>query len=55
MFFIYRLKSLKTRVQDARMTAPLFDTKKYTQDLEELYFKVWDRYEKGLPPDHIID
>jgi protein O-GlcNAc transferase len=50
-----KLKSLKSRVQDARLTSPLFDTKKYTQDLEELFFKTWERYEKGLPPDHIVN
>ena len=49
-----RLTALKARVQDARMKAPLFDTKGYTHDLENLYSKMWERYEKRLPVDHIL-
>ena len=52
-FFFFRLKSLKARVQEARMSSALFDTRQYTQDLETLFGKIWDRHEKGLPPDHI--
>jgi hypothetical protein len=35
------------------MAAPLFNTELYTQHLEEVFFAMWDRHEKGLPPDHI--
>lgn len=52
--FSLRLAALKARIRDARMTAPLFDTQRYTRDLEVLLYKMWDRYERGLPPDHII-
>ena len=48
-----RLSKLKSRIHSARMTAPLFDTQLYTHNLEGLYKAMWDRYEKGLPPDHI--
>lgn len=47
------LKTLTNRIQDARLTAPLFDTLVYTQGLEILFTKMWQRYEKGLPTDHI--
>lgn len=48
-----RLKALKARIQASRMTAPLFNTQLYTQNLERLFYAMWDRHEKGLPPDHI--
>ena len=51
--FFFRLKNLKGRVQEARMSSALFDTRQYTQNLETLFGKIWDRHEKGLPPDHI--
>ena len=50
----HRLSALKSRICDARMTAPLFDTQRYTRDLEVLFYKMWDIFEKGLPPDHIL-
>ena len=37
------------------MTSPLFDTKLYARDLEKLFRRMWDRYEQGLPPDHLIN
>lgn len=50
---VARLSLLKSRIQSARMTAPLFDTELYTHDLEDLFKVMWERYEKGLPPDHV--
>lgn len=32
---------------------PLFDMKRYTRNLEDAYFAMYDRYQLGLPPDHI--
>ena len=52
--FACRLFALKERVQEARLKSPLFDTRRYTRDLENLFLKIWDRREKGLPPDHIL-
>lgn len=54
VFFACRLWALKERVQEARLKSPLFDTHCYTRDLENLLLKIWDRQEKGLPPDHIL-
>ena len=50
-----RLANLRSRVQEARMTAPLFDTELYARDLEKLFRRMWDRYEQGLPPDHLLN
>ncbi|XP_065668956.1 UDP-N-acetylglucosamine--peptide N-acetylglucosaminyltransferase 110 kDa subunit isoform X1 [Hydra vulgaris] len=48
-------KKIKLKVWDGRLLSPLFNTQKYTQNLEKLYYKMWRRYEKGLPADHITD
>ena len=50
-----RLMALKKKVQEARISAPLFDTKKYTADLEVLYWKMWNRYSAGMMCDHITE
>ena len=50
-----RLAALKKKVQEARIAAPLFDTKKYTSDLEVLYWKMWNRYSAGMMSDHITE
>jgi len=34
-------------------TYPLFDTPRYTRNLEAAYRAMWRRHEAGLPPDHI--
>ncbi|KAI6647235.1 hypothetical protein LOD99_12232 [Oopsacas minuta] len=49
------LKQLKTRIKAARMTSPLFDTQLYTKNLENLYMKMWKRYENGETADHILN
>lgn len=47
------LKSIRAKVWSRRLTSPLFNTALYTQHLEELFLKMWDRYKNDLPPDHI--
>jgi predicted O-linked N-acetylglucosamine transferase (SPINDLY family) len=34
-------------------TAPLFGTPLFTRNLESAYSEMYDRYQKGLEPDHI--
>ena len=53
-FTLYRLKQLRNRIKDARLSSPLFDTQLYTQHLEELYSKIWKKYNNGEPADHIL-
>ena len=52
--FYQRLNALKARIQEARIKSPLFDAKRYATDMEKLFRKMWDRYEKGLPAEHIL-
>ncbi|CAF4791506.1 unnamed protein product, partial [Rotaria sp. Silwood2] len=47
------LKSIRAKVWSRRLTSPLFNTTLYTQHLEELFIKMWDRYKNNRLPDHI--
>ncbi|WP_144290437.1 O-linked N-acetylglucosamine transferase, SPINDLY family protein [Chitinilyticum litopenaei] len=44
---------LRNRVAEARETFPLFDTKRFTKDLEMAFVMMAERAEAGLLPDHI--
>jgi predicted O-linked N-acetylglucosamine transferase (SPINDLY family) len=45
-----KLKKIKNKLINNRKSAPLFDTEKYTQQLEEVYTMAYQRYADGLPP-----
>jgi predicted O-linked N-acetylglucosamine transferase (SPINDLY family) len=47
------LAGLRTRLAANRQTAPLFDTKRYTRQLEAAFDAIAQRHAAGLPPDHI--
>lgn len=49
-----RLKTLRQRLAAALATAPLFDSLRYTRQLERAYRKMWERHLASLPPDHIV-
>jgi len=48
-----RLAGIKRRLADNRLTAPLFDAKLFARHLEQTYQQMYERYQRGLPPDHI--
>jgi predicted O-linked N-acetylglucosamine transferase (SPINDLY family) len=48
-----RLARIRSRIQDNRLTSPLFDTPQFARNLEAAYTAIHDRYQAGLPPDHI--
>jgi len=48
-----RLSELKAKLEQNRLTAPLFDTDLYTRDLEVAYSAMYERYQSDLQPDHI--
>ncbi|MBF0214329.1 MAG: tetratricopeptide repeat protein [Magnetococcales bacterium] len=48
-----QLQELRTRIQNNRTRSPLFDTPRFTRDLEAVYETVWQRHEAGLPPEAI--
>jgi predicted O-linked N-acetylglucosamine transferase (SPINDLY family) len=47
------LASYRKRLADQALSSPLFDTKRYTRNLEAAYREMWLRHEQGLAPDQI--
>jgi predicted O-linked N-acetylglucosamine transferase (SPINDLY family) len=45
------LAAVKARLARQRDAEPLFDTARYTRNLERAYEAMWDRSQRGLPPD----
>jgi len=48
-----KLKAIKDKLTSNLSTAPLFDTKRFTKNLESAYTQMYERSQKGLEPDHI--
>jgi predicted O-linked N-acetylglucosamine transferase (SPINDLY family) len=48
-----RLERLKQKLARHRLTTPLFDTVRFARHMEAAYAAMYDRYQAGLPPDHI--
>ena len=48
-----KLKIIKEKLVDNLPTAPLYDTSLFAGHLESAYMAMYDRYQKGLDPDHI--
>ncbi|MCP1842166.1 protein O-GlcNAc transferase [Bradyrhizobium sp. USDA 4524] len=49
-----RLAALRTRLAANRLTAPLFDTKRFTRHIEAAYTAMYERHRAGIAPDHIV-
>lgn len=48
-----KLKTIRDKLEGNRLTTPLFDTPRFTKQVEEAYTKVYERYYADLSPDHI--
>jgi predicted O-linked N-acetylglucosamine transferase (SPINDLY family) len=48
-----KLQTIKERLRQNLLTAPLFNTKSFTGHLEAAYSTMYERHRAGLPPDHI--
>jgi predicted O-linked N-acetylglucosamine transferase (SPINDLY family) len=48
-----RLAEISAKVQDRRLESPLFDTPRFARNLEAAFTAIHERYQAGLPPDHI--
>ncbi|MCF7983568.1 MAG: tetratricopeptide repeat protein [Thiohalocapsa sp.] len=46
-----RMAQLRGRTAEARVSAPLFDTRRFVRDLESLYRRMWARHLAGSRPD----
>lgn len=44
------LASIRTKLAAQRLTTPLFDTERFTRNLEALYLKMWQRAQAGEAP-----
>jgi len=49
-----RLADIRRRLADNRLTAPLFDAKLFARHLEQAYQQMIERYQRDLPPEHIL-
>jgi predicted O-linked N-acetylglucosamine transferase (SPINDLY family) len=45
------LAALKAKLANNRATYPLFDTKRFTRNIEAAYATMWQRYQRGEPPE----
>jgi protein O-GlcNAc transferase len=48
-----KLQSIKQKLNQNRLTTPLFDTLSYTRNLEKAYENIVSRERQGLSPDHV--
>ena len=48
-----RLQQIKQKLERNRLTTPLFDTKLFTRHIEAAFTRMYERYQAGLPPEHI--
>ena len=48
-----KMQAIKDKLASNLTTAPLFDTKRFTKNLESAYTQMYERSQKGLEPDHI--
>jgi predicted O-linked N-acetylglucosamine transferase (SPINDLY family) len=48
-----RLQQLKERLALNRASTPLFDAEQFARGIEDAYIKIYLRYQKGLPPEHL--
>jgi protein O-GlcNAc transferase len=48
-----KLKAIKEKLANNLATAPLYDTKLFTKNIESAYKQMYYRHHKGLEPDHI--
>jgi protein O-GlcNAc transferase len=45
------LASLRARLARNRVTSSLFDTQRFTRHIEAAYIAMWERYQRGAPPE----
>lgn len=49
-----RLTSIKLKLANNRLTAPLFDTPLFIKNIEDAYIEIYRRHQKNFPLDHIF-
>jgi len=46
-------RAIRNRVWEQRLESPLFNVRQYAKDLEDLFYKMWNKFCKGEKPSHI--
>ena len=46
------LAALKAKLENSRTASPLFDTARFTRNIEAAYLAMWERSRRGEPPAH---
>jgi protein O-GlcNAc transferase len=49
-----KMAIIKAKLAGNRLTTALFDTKRFTKHIEAAYVAMYERYQAGLAPDHIV-
>ena len=49
-----QLQDIKFKLKQNRLTTSLFDTERYTRNLESAFSRMVDRYQQNLSPDHLV-
>jgi predicted O-linked N-acetylglucosamine transferase (SPINDLY family) len=49
-----KLHLIKSKLKANKFQTPLFDSKRFTQKLENAYIQMFSRHQNGLKPDHIV-
>jgi hypothetical protein len=49
-----KLQAIKEKLAKNRLTTPLFNTPLFTKNLELAYTQIYQRYQVGLAPDHLV-
>ena len=48
-----KLSKIRAKLKNNRLVSPVFDSKLVTRHIEAAYTEMYERYHRGLPPDHI--
>jgi predicted O-linked N-acetylglucosamine transferase (SPINDLY family) len=48
-----KLGAVKHELSINRLATPVFDVQRFTKHVEAAYVAMYERYQAGLPPDHI--
>jgi predicted O-linked N-acetylglucosamine transferase (SPINDLY family) len=49
-----KLTTIRRKLAEHRLTTPLFDTRLFAKHIEAAYTAMYERYQAGLTPDHIV-
>jgi len=48
------LAKIRQKLQENRLTTPLFDTSLYTRHLEDAYTRMWKLWQSGRVPESMV-